>query len=89
MDVLNMNTHQVSVKLKTPSGGVDYATVAKGRRVTLPTGYVVDTNWLATAVKIKAFENSTSKTPIELKQAAILPVPAPAPVSSDTNVKAD
>jgi hypothetical protein len=90
MDVLNMNPHTVSVKLKTAAGKIDYATVVKGRRVTLPDGYTVDINWLAQQSRINTYEDTVSKSPIVLKQAAILAVPMPVPVVTETvNAKAD
>jgi hypothetical protein len=90
MDVLNMNPHAMPVKLKTPDGKADYATVAARRRVTLPAGHTVDINWLAQQSKIKTYDSSNSKTPLVLPQASVLPIPVPAPVPvTDTNVKAD
>lgn len=87
MDVLNMNPHTLPVKLKAADGSTDYATVAARRRVTLPKGVIVDTNWLAQQKMVKTFDSSTSKIPLVLQQAANIPVPAPAPANNDT--KAD
>lgn len=80
MDVLNMNPHPVTVKLKTPEGQADYAHVAPKRRVTLPPGFTVDTNWLAVQPKVMTYEDHKSGTPIPLQMAPIPRVAAPAPV---------
>lgn len=98
MDVLNMNPHSVSVKLLTDTGKTDYATVAAGRRVTLPEHCTVDRNWLAQAVRVKAFPNATTEDHIVLtmapltapasqtKQVVASVTPAPTDVKADVTV---
>jgi len=83
MDVLNLNKHAVPVKLVTPDGKVDYATVAPSRRVTIPDGYKVNTNWLSQqGSKVKTFTDSKSETPMEIPQAPISDAAAAASKSS-------
>lgn len=51
--VVNMNTHPVSVRIKTPSGQPDYVTVAPRGRVRLPADTIVEPNWHAGEPNIK------------------------------------
>jgi len=99
MDVQNLNRHAIPAKLVAPDGSADYVTVQAGRRVTLPDGYTVDSNWLALTPKVRAYTDASSKTPISLKgaqpqidlaQVAKITVgAAPAPAQTNPDVKAD
>lgn len=66
MDVLNMNDHPVHPRIISPEGKVDSIHIMPKRRATLPEGYRVDTNWLASAGKVSVFDTKTSRVPIRV-----------------------
>jgi len=82
MDVLNMNSHPVSVQLTAPNGSVDHAMIQPKRRASLPPGFTVDTNWLSVQVNIRVYNDDGSTftlRPIPLPAVAPAPAPAPTP----------
>lgn len=81
MDVLNMNTHQVSVRCDTAAGGTDYVTIAARRRAKLPSSLRVNTDWLAGTEKVSVFEDG-SNTAITLTPVVIPLQITPPPVAS-------
>lgn len=56
MQVINLNTHPVSVKLREENGSVNYVYVQPRSRVTLPAAVTVDQNWLAMQPKVRVEE---------------------------------
>jgi hypothetical protein len=48
-----------SVKIVSKDGNLDYITVMPKRKVTIPEGFVVDSNWSATHPLIKTVADTT------------------------------
>lgn len=69
MDILNMNSYPVHPRIVDANGVVDSIHVMPKRRTTLPPGFTVDTNWLASAEKVSVFESRTSNTPKQMAAA--------------------
>jgi hypothetical protein len=61
MDVLNLNGYAVHPRIRNAEGVVDSVHIMPKRRVTLPKGFSVDSNWLASTPKVSIYESSDAK----------------------------
>jgi hypothetical protein len=59
MIIVNMSSVVESVKIVSKDGNLDYITVMPKRKVTIPEGFVVDSNWSATHPLIKTVADTT------------------------------